>query len=157
MARTGRPETPLRWRFLEKIDFDPDTGCWFWTGAAGAQGYGFIKRKDGAQLRAHRVAYELVHDPIPDGLQACHRCDNPRCVRPSHLFLGTAKDNAADMVAKGRSARLVGERNGAARLTRQDVETIRAEDGLYHDLARRFRVSPSAIGLIKRGERWTHM
>jgi hypothetical protein len=64
MARTGRPETPIRWRFLEKITFDPETGCWLWTGAACPQGYGFIKRKDGAQLRAHRVAYELAYGPV---------------------------------------------------------------------------------------------
>ncbi|WP_126463654.1 HNH endonuclease signature motif containing protein [Sulfuritortus calidifontis] len=157
MAHTGRPETPLRSRFLAKFAFDSNTGCWIWTGARHPQGYGLIKLKDGAQLRAHRVAYELAHGPIPDGLQVCHRCDNRRCVRPGHLFLGTAKDNAADMVAKGRAARNTGERNGASRLTRQDIEAIRADDSLYRELASRFRVSPSAIGLIKRRERWKHV
>ncbi|AUM00520.1 HNH endonuclease signature motif containing protein [Pseudomonadota bacterium 24LQ007] len=157
MARTGRPETPLRWRFLEKIDFDPDSGCWIWKGARHPQGYGLIKRKDGAQLRAHRVAYELAYGPIPDGLMVCHRCDRPQCVRPGHLFVGTARDNSADMVTKGRSAHLFGERNGSARLTRQAVQTIRSESGCYRDLAGRFGVSPSAIGLIKRMERWTRM
>lgn len=157
MARTGRPETPIRWRFLAKIDFDPDTGCWLWTGVTCQQGYGFIKRKDGAQLRAHRVAYELAYGHIPAGLQICHRCDNPRCVRPGHLFLGTAWDNAADMVAKGRAARNAGERNGAARLTRLQVAQIRAAAEPYALLAKRFGVTPAAIGLIKRHERWTHV
>jgi hypothetical protein len=157
MAHTGRPETPIRLRFLSKFDFSPDTGCWVWTAARHPQGYGLIKRKDGAQLRAHRLAYELAYGPIPQGLQVCHRCDNPRCVRPSHMFLGTAEDNAADMVAKGRSARLAGERNGAARLSRRDVETIRASCATYRSLAQRFNVSPSAIGLIKRRERWKHL
>lgn len=138
MARTGRPETPLRRRFLTKFDFAPDSGCWVWTGARHPQGYGLIKRKDGVQLRAHRLAYELAHGPIPEGLQVCRCCDNPSCVRPGHLFLGTAPDNAADMVAKGRSARLTGERNGAARLNRQCVENIRADDRPYRDLAGRF-------------------
>lgn len=157
MARTGRPETPIRWRFLTKIAFDPDTGCWLWTGATCQQGYGFIKRKDGVQLRAHRVAYELAYGHIPAGLQVCHRCDNPRCVRPGHLFLGTARDNAADMVAKGRAARNAGERNGAARLTRLQVAQIRAAAEPYALLAKRFGVTPAAIGLIKRHERWTHV
>lgn len=157
MARTGRPETPIRYRFLEKIEFDALTGCWLWTGARHPQGYGFIKRKDGTQLRAHRVAYELAYGPIPPGLQVCHRCDNPRCVRPGHLFLGTARDNAADMVAKGRAARNAGERNGAARLTRAQVAQIRGASDPYSLLAERFGVTPSAIGLIKRHERWTHV
>lgn len=129
MARTGRPETPIRYRFLEKIEFDALTGCWLWTGARHPQGYGFIKRKDGTQLRAHRVAYELAYGPIPPGLQVCHRCDNPRCIRPGHLFLGTARDNAADMVAKGRAARNAGERNGGALLTRPQVVQIREASG----------------------------
>lgn len=157
MARTGRPATPLCRRFLAKFEIDLQTGCWLWTGARLAQGYGLIKRKDGAQLRAHRVAYALAYGPIPDGLQVCHRCDNPRCVRPGHLFLGTAQDNANDMVAKGSSARLNGERNGAARLSQQDVEAIRSDASTYGQLAKRFGVSPSAIGFIKRRQRWTHV
>ena len=157
MARTGRPETPIRYRFLEKIAFDALTGCWIWTGARHSQGYGLIKRKDGKQLRAHRAAYEWVFGPIPPGLQVCHRCDNPRCVRPGHLFLGTPRDNAADMVAKGRAARNVGERNGAARLTQAQVAQIRATSQPYCRLAETFGVTPSAIGLIKRHERWTHV
>ena len=156
MARTGRPATPIRYRFIDKIAFVL-TGCWSWTGARGPQGYGFIKRKDGTQLRAHRVSYELAFGPIPPGLQVCHRCDNPPCVRPGHLFLGTARDNAADMVAKGRAARNVGEQNGSARLTRAQVAQIRAATEHNGHLAERFGVTPSAIGLIKRRQRWTHV
>ena len=100
MARTGRPETPIRYRLLAKIDFDATPGCWEWSGAKVQQGYGLIKRKDGAQLRAHRVAYELAYGEIPAGMFVCHRCDNPRCIRPSHLFLGNHDENMADMVIK---------------------------------------------------------
>jgi Autographiviridae endonuclease len=157
MARTGRPEKPLRFRLLAKLVFGNPNGCWLWGGATGPQGYGLIKRKDGAQLRAHRVAYELVYGAIPPGVFVCHRCDNPGCVRPSHLFLGTHADNMADMVAKGRSPRMLGALNGSARLREDDVEAIRRSDERYGDIAARFGISASAVGLIKRRERWTHL
>lgn len=78
----------------------PDLGeCWIWTGARMRYGYFQYGKK---LIGAHRVAWELRNGPIPDGLYVLHRCDNPPCVRPDHLFLGTAADNTADMVAKGR-------------------------------------------------------
>ncbi|MCW7536708.1 HNH endonuclease [Aquabacterium sp. A7-Y] len=157
MARTGRPETPLRQRFLAKFKIDPETQCWNWTAASCPQGYGFLKRKDGVQLRAHRVAYQLYNGEISCGWCVCHRCDNPRCVNPAHLFVGTHKDNAADMVAKGRAARSLGEHNPAARLTADQVRCIRSEIGSHVELGRRFGVSPTQVGLIKRGKRWAHL
>ena len=157
MARTGRPETPIRWRFLEKIAFTSETSCWLWAGARHPQGYGLIKRKDGTQLRAHRVAYELAYGTIPVDAFVCHHCDNPQCVRPSHLFLGTHNDNMADMVSKGRSAHLHGYRNGSARLQPAEIVAIRQSDGCYRDIAVRFGISASAVGLVKRRERWAHL
>ena len=157
MARTGRPETDIRLRLLAKIDLKSTSGCWLWTGAQVPQGYGLIKRKDGVQLRAHRLAYVLLSGPTAPGMFVCHRCDNPRCVRPSHLFLGSHLDNMADMVSKGRSSRMIGSRNGCAKLRSIDVEAIRQNTGRYQDLAHRFSVSASTIGLIKRRERWTHL
>lgn len=157
MARTGRPETPIRYRLLARIDFDTTPGCWEWSGAKVPQGYGLIKRKDGTQLRAHRVAYELANGPIPSGMFVCHRCDNPRCVRPGHLFLGSHDENMADMVAKDRSARLLGGSNGSAKLGKEAVVSIRASVNSYSHIAHQFGVSPSAVGLIKRRERWSHL
>lgn len=157
MARTGRPETPIRYRLLAKIDFDATLGCWEWSGAKVPQGYGLIKRKDGAQLRAHRVAYELAYGEIPAGMFVCHRCDNPRYIRPSHLFLGSHAENMADMVIKGRAARMVGDRNGSAKLETEAVVSIRSSIGSYSRIARQYGVSPSAVGLIKRRERWAHL
>lgn len=157
MARTGRPETPIRYRLLSKINFETSTGCWEWIGARLPQGYGLIKRKDGFQLRAHRVAYELVHGLIPEGMFVCHRCDNPSCVRPSHLFVGSHVQNMADMVVKGRAARLLGDCNGSAKLDAAKVNSIRNSAGSYSQIARQFCVSASAVGLIKRRQRWPHL
>ena len=78
--------------------------CWEWMGARNHNGYGIVSRRVGNSL-AHRVSWAYVHGQIPEGLYACHTCDNPACVNPSHLFLGTQLDNMKDMSAKGRSRR----------------------------------------------------
>ena len=76
-------------------------GCWVWTAATNSRGYGHATF-DGARTYAHRIAYTLAYGPIPEGMFVCHRCDNPPCCNPAHLFVGTAADNAQDMAAKGR-------------------------------------------------------
>jgi HNH endonuclease len=83
-------------RLRSRIVVDPETGCHNWTGTVGRAGYGRV------QVSAHRLAYELAHGPIPDGLLVLHKCDNPVCCNPDHLFLGTSADNMADKVRKGR-------------------------------------------------------
>lgn len=88
------------WKHVEKTD-----GCWLWNGATGEHGYGSIGGEGGAgNLRANRVSWQLHYGKVPDGLHVCHRCDNPPCVRPDHLFLGTRKDNLQDAKAKGRTS-----------------------------------------------------
>lgn len=94
--------TTTRRRFEAKVKRTPGRGCWNWPGAIGEQGYGRERLPDGRSTTAHRVAWTLAWGPIPAGLSVLHRCDNGRCVRVSHLFLGTPRDNTADMIAKGR-------------------------------------------------------
>ena len=98
-----RDKTPPPDRFWPKVQRTLDDTCWEWQGYRGADGYGrFRVATRGAPALAHRFAYETAFGPIPPGLLVCHRCDNPPCVRPSHLFLGTQQDNIRDCSAKGR-------------------------------------------------------
>ena len=90
-------------RFWDKVDRSGD--CWNWTGALISTGYGHLSVGVGetkTQVLAHRLSYVWRYGPIPDGFYVCHRCDNPKCVRPEHLFLGNQTDNMRDMAAKGR-------------------------------------------------------
>lgn len=142
------------WRRVQKTD-----GCWSWP-TLNRAGYGKVQ-VCGKLLLAHRVAWQLANDdaPLDPRAMVCHRCDNPACVRPDHLFVGDAAANAADRHSKGRSASRVGEDNGRARLTWQQVNTIRAlavsQDIAASELARRFGVSKGAITDIVSGRSWT--
>lgn len=103
-------------RFWSRVTKSEESGCWEWTMAKAPTGYGILTLAR-VKRYAHRTAYELANGPIPDGLFVCHHCDNPPCINPAHLFLGSQKDNMQDASRKGRSRGGVafGDANGARR------------------------------------------
>jgi len=146
-------------RFNPLIDGTDSSVCWPFKGTLDNDGYGkFVLEPD---CLAHRVAYRLFIGDIPDGKQVLHKCDNPACCNPRHLFLGTASDNMKDMWAKNRHPRPIGEKNNHAKLTKSSVLTIRDmyASGKYHqkDLAKLYHVSQALISAIITRRNWTHI
>lgn len=99
--------------------------CWLWPGKKASDGYGRVWTRAHGFVLAHRLAYTVWREPIPDGLRICHHCDNPPCCNPSHLFVGTQLRNIRDMVAKGRQRGARGSRNKNSKLTEDLVRQIR--------------------------------
>lgn len=146
------------WKFVEK-----GTACWVWTGARSEWGYGRVSIATSKAAGAHRVSWELCRGPIPDGLHVLHRCDNPPCVNPDHLFLGTPADNAADKMAKGRARPApprLGEANHSARFTETDIidiRTLRRFGATVRTLAESYGVRRTHIQQILRKDIWPHL
>jgi hypothetical protein len=145
-------------RFWLQVNIQRD-GCWEWKGHTDPRGYAHIV-VDKVRVHVHRYSYQLHFGPIPPGLCVCHHCDNPKCVRPGHLFLGTNKDNTDDMLRKGRGPDQRGSRNPGSRLTEADVSEIkrriRGKDRL-NLIAQDFGVSDGTISQIKFGKTWKHV
>ncbi len=142
-------------RLLEKVRH-AESGCWEWIGTRKDDGYGLM-RYPRKYVGAHRISYQEFVGPIPDGLHVLHRCDNPRCINPKHLFIGTNADNVADKLAKGRQPRHHGELNPKARLTEQDVIDIRASQEMGIALAAKYGVTPTQISYIRHRKSWGHV
>jgi hypothetical protein len=150
-------KAPLIERFWAKVDKRGPDECWPWMGAIAPNGYGRIGDRY-ATLSAHVASYRLANGPFAKGLLVCHRCDNRRCVNPAHLFLGTHRDNALDMHAKGRGPK--GETHGMAKLTEDDVRTIRqrlADNHTKMQLSRDYGVDPRLIYSIAKRTLWAHV
>lgn len=149
-------------RFWAKVDIRGLDECWEWTGAKTGCGYGQIRvsQRGSPMMPAHRLSWELYNkQEIPGGLLVCHSCDNPGCVNPAHLFLGTGSDNKQDSLRKGRDhpPRVRGSENGKSKLTEADVYEIRyafLRAVPVRRIARLFGVSPRCIGSIKSGRTW---
>ena len=144
-------------KLKERTEVNLESGCWIWTGGKLRGGYGSL-RADGRTRAAHRVSFEIVRGPIPDGMDLLHSCDNPACVNPDHLSVGTDVDNSNDKIAKGRQARLKGSANGNAKLTEADVIAIRDSKGATcSELMERYGASSSQITKIRSGRSWSHL
>lgn len=133
-----------------------ETGCVEWTGSTNRAGYGSIK-VSGRTVLAHRASYEINRGPIPDGQWVLHRCDNPPCVNPDHLFLGDAQANVDDMMTKGRGRKARGEGHGAAKLTEEQVRAIRADPRKVRDIAPDYGIGKSTVSYIKTRKIWGHV
>lgn len=152
-------------RFWDKVDKNGptmphmDTPCWVWIGSRSKQGYGNFG-VNGGSTKAHRFSYQLHYGEIPEGNDICHRCDNEPCIRPDHLFAGTARDNILDMEAKGRAYHPRGSNSGQAKLNEEIVIEIRnlSSQGMsYSQLVRRFKIGKTTVAHIVKRDNWKHL
>lgn len=172
----------LEERFWSKVGCGVSTACWDWNASKRGKGYGSLRvgsRRDGTSRSesAHRLAWTFTHGPIPDGLCVLHRCDNPPCCNPDHLFLGTVRENNQDRNQKGRTARLTGDNNPSrkkpeclvrgdqhrrpnATITPEAVRDIRTRYGAgetQSSIARDYSLHQVQVSRIVRGTRWGHV
>ena len=159
----SKPPTPITERFWSRIKVLTAKDCWEWQGYLSPKGYGkiFIERGKSMML-VHRFSYILHHGSIPDNLFVLHRCDNPRCVNPNHLWLGTKNDNNQDCIAKGRRNNVgsKGESHPNVSLTDAQVIEIRnlfANHRTIQEIATQYGMSHGAISHIVKGRSWKHL
>lgn len=156
LMQASKPRKTELSRFEEKYIPVTESGCWIWIGANKPDGYGQIFYKGKCQT-AHRVSWQLHKGEIPPNLGVLHHCDTPACVNPSHLFLGTVKDNMQDCVKKGRRPRRYGDLIGTAKLSNKDIAHIRQDKRIARDIALDFNVSRSTISHIKNNRSWRNI
>jgi hypothetical protein len=143
-------------RFLHKVD--NKNACWTWKGNVSKHGYGVSSYRSKSTL-AHRLSWILFRGNLPKDLDVCHHCDNPKCVNPEHLFLGTAKDNVMDCFNKKRKSHK-GENHPRAKIKEQDVKEIfqlRKNGWTHQKLADRFKLTQSAVSNILHRRLWKHI
>lgn len=139
----------LEQRFWSKVLVTD--GCWVWVGALNRDGYGRFYFQY-HNFPVHRLAYEMLVGEIPKGMNVCHHCDNPACVNPAHLFVGSHADNMRDRNSKSRQSR--GSKRPAAKLTEEMIPLIRADQRTQCEIAADYGVTQSVISEIKTGKAW---
>lgn len=144
----------MKERFEKFIELIPFTDCWIWNGNRDKNGYGRIS-VGGTQQQAHRVSYMLYHGDFPTDLYVLHKCDNPSCVNPNHLWLGTTQENTQDKIRKGRQLR--GEKIGNSKLSDCVAREIKYSTERNYVLAKKFGVSKGIISNIKTGRTFKHL
>lgn len=146
----------IRVRFWSKVS--KGSSCWVWTASRMDKlPYGRVCAVKGKPVLAHRLSYAINRGEIPEGMHVLHSCDNPSCVNPDHLFLGTNEDNVSDKVAKNRQSRMLGEAHPMAKLTDEDVRRIFTSKAKGVTLALTYNVSPNAICRIRKRKTWVHV
>lgn len=153
-----------REEFLNYVSVQGPDDCWPWLGSQNGRGYGRLDF-EGSYQQAHRVSFQIHCEPIPNGQNVLHTCDNTICVNPKHLFLGTQQNNVDDMIAKGRQCfmdkrPLIGSAHPSAQLNEDKVREIKRllEEGHRHrDIAEWFNVGRQTITNISTGHRWSHV
>jgi hypothetical protein len=145
----------LEERFWQKVLRTPD--CWQWIASCTTHGYPQIREGNchSRMLKAHRVCWEIHFGPIPDGMHVLHRCDNPGCVNPSHLFLGTNLDNINDCIAKNRKPK--GEEIWTSKLREDQIPIIRTSGFSQQKIANIFGITQRAVSKIKLCQTWKHI
>jgi hypothetical protein len=166
VGRTYRPIPVLTqdqvrrfWSHVSGRDSADESACWEWQGGRYEAGYGRV-RVNYLYLPAHRVAYAIAVSPPSPELMVCHTCDNPPCVRPGHLFLGTGADNTADAARKGRMKGQKGESHNKAVLTDDLVLWIRRESKAgrsYQSIADELGMSHATVSQAGNGRTWKHL
>lgn len=153
----------LETRFWAKVDKRGPDECWPWVAKATTNyGYGrmALGGSSGGQVRAHRASYALEYGSVPDGLDVCHRCDNPPCCNPNHLFLGTATENMRDAAIKGRISpppHSFGEKHHNAKFGRETALSISTDQRSARVLAAEYGVSEMTIYRLRRGTTWKNL
>lgn len=143
-------------RFWSKVEIGDTDDCWNWKGNKFKKGYGSFQMRS-KNKSAHRTSWEISFGKIPANLCVCHKCDNPSCVNPSHLFLGTYSENNKDRARKGRSADVSGEKNPSAKLTEREVREIRFLRKMnvsQRKVAKKYNVGKTTIARIDNRTHW---
>ncbi len=153
------PEERL-WRRVRRSE---PTVCWEWSGCVTPKGYGVMWHPNRTLRLVHRLSWTLAFGPIPNGLSVCHHCDNPRCVNPEHLFLGTIRENNEDMRAKGRGSipvPLIGSQNPHSKMTEAQVveaRSLRASGLTCRAIGEKLGIKRRTISAAVSGPNWRHL